>query len=106
MHEFAVINSIISEAKRHGSVKSVFIEIGELAPLTTKELGDAFKKQAAWKIEIREQPAIVRCGCGYTGKPKIIERVHDTILFECQKCRGIPEIISGDKIILKEVRLE
>ncbi len=106
MHEFTVINSIISEAKKHGSVKSVLIEIGELAPLTAKELEDAFKKQIAWGIDIVEQPAIVRCSCSYAGKPKIMERVHDTVLFECPKCSGIPEVIRGDEIILKEVRLE
>lgn len=106
MHEFEVVNSIVSEAKRHGSVKSVLIEIGGLASLTAKELEDALKKQVAWKIGIRKRQAAVRCSCGYTGKPKIIERMHDTILFECPKCCGIPEIISGDKIILKEVGVE
>lgn len=106
MHEFGIINTIVSEARRYGNVKSVLIEIGELAPLTAKELEDALKKQVAWKIGIRKRQAAVRCSCGCTGKPKIIERVHDTVLFECQKCGSIPEIISGDKIVLKEVRVE
>jgi len=105
MHELKIAKDIIEKAKKKGEVKSIVIEIGEIAHLTKEELGDALKNLISWEIKFNEMESEVKCECGYSGKPKIVERSHDFILIECPECRSIPKIIKGDKIILKKVEV-
>ncbi|MFQ5406481.1 MAG: hypothetical protein ACE5DI_04990, partial [Candidatus Micrarchaeia archaeon] len=59
-----------------------------------------------WKIEVSQKNASVQCNCGFSGRPKITEKAHDLVLFECAKCGNTPKATSGNKIILKKVSVE
>ncbi len=106
MHETIIANQIIEEAKRHGNVKAVTINVGDLAHLPSHELEECLKKLVEWKITVTEKKAKVKCSCGYEGEPKIIEKGHDSTVFQCPKCGNAPDVLDGDKIIIKEVEVE
>jgi len=107
MHETIIANKIIEKAKEHGKVKKVVIEVGDLANLPAFEMEEVMKKMTDWKIEIRPAKAEIKCKCGYKGEPKIIERAHDFVIYECPECKKMPaEVLKGDEIILKQVEVE
>ncbi len=106
MHEVFIAQRIIEKAKEQGSVKKIIIEVGDLAGLPAEDLEAKLKEMTGWKIETRKMPAAVQCRCGFKGAPKITEKEHDVVLFECPKCQKIPKILSGEDIVLKEVIVE
>ncbi len=103
MHEIIIAKQIIDEAKKHGDVKKIIVEVGDLAHLPAEELEPALRNLANWEIRIIKTKATVQCSCGYKGKPKIIEHKHDSVLFECPKCCSLPKVLKGDEIILRKV---
>ena len=106
MHETVIASKIITSLKRKGEIKSVTIEVGELAPITGEELRKAIKTICSWEVVIKNKEAKISCKCGYEGKPKIIQRKHGLVLFVCPKCSIIPKVIEGDNIIIKEVEVK
>ena len=52
MHEAAIANSIIKKAEEKGKVKSVLIEVGDLAHLSAEELEEALRGMVSWNIMI------------------------------------------------------
>jgi len=103
MHEITIANKIIEEARKQGDVNFIELDVGEIAHLTGKELEEALRKVVDWKIKINEIKSLVECECGYKGKPKIIARGHDLLLFECPKCKSLPKVLKGEDIIIKRV---
>lgn len=103
MHETAVAEGIIKEAKRHGNVKGIFLEIGELAVVPKNELLECLGRLVTWKITSKERRAKVQCKCGFIGSPKILERGHDFFFVECQKCGKVPKVLDGTNIKILEV---
>ena len=104
MHETVFVKDIIKQAKRQGKVEGIVIEVGSLAPIDANNLENLFKELVNWKVKINQKQAIVICECGYKGKPALITRSHDFVLFKCPWCGDFPKVIEGDKIILKEVK--
>lgn len=103
MHEVRVIKELIDSAKKHGEVKSIVIEVGNLANIKGDHLRSHIKELADWKVAVKEKKGRVKCECGFVGEPKIMVRGHDFVLFSCPWCGDVPQILEGDKIILKEV---
>ena len=106
MHETFFVNQIIEEARKKGKVRSITIEVGDLAHLPAEDLEKALKDRVNWHINIKRKKAEVLCDCGYKGEPNILEHKHDLTLFSCPKCDYIPKIIEGEDIILREVRVK
>ncbi|MDO8480627.1 MAG: hydrogenase/urease maturation nickel metallochaperone HypA [Nanoarchaeota archaeon] len=106
MHETAIAEGIIVEAKKHGSVKAISLEIGELAHVPGAELVECLRRLVDWKVEWKERPAVASCGCGYQGAPVIVERGHDFFLIECPKCTQVPDLTDGDEIKLVDVTVD
>lgn len=106
MHEISIANDIIKKAEAQGRVKSVLIEVGELAHLSAEEIEQTLKNRVNWNIVISKKPAKVKCSCNYIGRPKIVEKRHALTLFVCPKCSSVPKVLDGKDIILKEVDVE
>lgn len=104
MHELAFANKVIEEAKKQGDVKSITVEVGELAQIPAHELKDALEKLVDWDVELIEKKAEVSCSCGFKGNPKILEKGHDYTLFQCPECGAVPEVLEGADILLKDVK--
>lgn len=107
MHEIAISKEIVKQAKEQAGkgkkITAVVIEVGELSSLTPEELTYALKNIVDWDIRVRKVKGVVECACGFKGSPRIIERAHDFVLFECPLCREIPAIIKGKDILLAKV---
>ena len=106
MHGIHIAGDLISTARKQGKVRKAFIELGEIANITEVDLSNQMKNLADFDFEINEKKAVVKCKCGYKGKPNVIERLHEAVVIECPKCKETPEILVGDKIILKSVDVE
>ena len=104
MHETAIALDIIREAEKHGDVQKIYLEIGELSHVPGNELLDCLKRLVKWEIDSKERKSKVKCNCGFEGRPKILERGHDSFFIECPKCGKVPKLTDGSKIkILKVV---
>ncbi len=111
MHEFAIANDIIQTAKKsaNGKIKSIAVEVGDLAHLPADELEHALSGLVKWDIKIIKKRGLVKCECGFEGEPEIVEKAHAYTRFRCPECKkelGENNIIDGDKIILKEVVID
>lgn len=104
MHETLFVQDIINQAKKHGDVCEITVEVGSLAPIEPNQLKYHLQEMVDWKINIVEKKGIVECECGFKGEPEIITRGHDFVLFKCPWCGDVPKIVDGNQIILKEVK--
>lgn len=105
MHETVIAHTIINEAKKHGDVQEIFLEVGELAHVPLHDLLPCLRSLVPWKIHAKEVPAISTCDCGYAGHPTILERGHDAFVIECPTCREVPMLTGGTDIMLAKVRV-
>ena len=105
MHEQIIARNIITEAQKHGQVKSILLEVGDLAHLPAEEMLRVLEDLTDWKIEVVTKKALVLCEeCRHLGPPVIVEHMHDHSIFKCMKCEKMfPKIEDGDQIVLKEV---
>lgn len=106
MHETAIAQMVLNDLKKHKNIKSASIEVGELAEVSAAELEEALNTLSKIKFEVSEKKAKVRCKCGHTGKPEIIEKGHHYSVFVCKKCGEVPEIIEGNEIRIKDVEIK
>lgn len=110
MHGQAIARDLLWKAQSKGDVKSIEVEVGDLSAVTVKELKDAVRLLAPQvSVKAKAIKAIVKCPkrkCGYSGKPKVIEKMHGLVLFECPKCRAIPKIVQGGEVVLKKIVLK
>ena len=107
MHEQAIAKEIIGEATKHGNVKSITVEVGDLGHLPLEEMEEVLNTMTQWNVIMVRKEATIACKCGYVGKPKILEKGHDHNVFECPECQAkMPKILDGHEIILKEVEVE
>ncbi len=106
MHETAIANGIISEVEKHGNVREISLEIGELAHVPAKDLLGCLEKLVDWKINHSEIKADSLCSCGYRGPPKILQRGHDSFMIECPDCKSIPELRGGTEIKILSVMVD
>lgn len=108
MHEQVIAKQIITEANRHGNVKGITVEVGDLGHLPIEEMESILKAMTNWEITMVKKKATVKCNsCGIIGRPRILEKGHDHNVFECFECGNkMPEIVDGKDIILKEVETE
>lgn len=108
MHGIGIAKKIIEEVnkKKKKNIKAITLEIGELANITAEELKKNIEDLSNWQVNLLKKKSVVKCKCGYKGRANIKERLHDIILFNCPKCNEIPEVISGDKIIIKSIEIK
>lgn len=106
MHDLFAVQNIIEESKKHGEVKEISIEMGELCDLHDHDIKSRIEGLTNWKVNFTIKPAKVECNCNYIGKPKIIEKTHEKVFYICPKCGNKPKVIEGDKLILTEIKVQ
>jgi Zn finger protein HypA/HybF involved in hydrogenase expression len=107
MHEAIIASRILKEARNKAKgkkIKSILLEVGELAILPADELKEALNTVAGFEVIIKPVKANVKCECGYEGEPRLLAHEHDLVLFECPKCKKQPRVLCGADIILKEIK--
>ena len=104
MHEHSFIEAILSQIENKDKVKSIVIEVGELAGIEAKHLKEHLQEQVDWDVEVINVESDVKCNCGYQGRANIRQRLHDLVIFNCPKCGNSVEVLKGKDIkILKVV---
>ncbi len=108
MHEQSIAQAIIEEAQKHGVVKKIIVECGDLGHLPAIEMKSVLEKITPWEIEVIQKKAVVKCEkCSFVGEPNILQQLHDQNVFACPKCEEMfPEILEGGDILLKEVSVD
>ena len=107
MHEQAIAKEIIRTANEQGTVKGIEVHVGELAHLPADEMKDVLATMTNWEIKIVDVEGAVECECGFKGQPKILQKGHDSTVFECPECQmKMPKITAGDQIVLISVDVE
>lgn len=103
MHEHTFIEAIVRNIKGKEDVKGIILEVGELAGIEPEHLKEHIQEKFDWDVEVLKKDALVKCECGFEGKPKVLERLHDLVIFECEKCEEVPEILEGKDIKIVKV---
>ena len=103
MHEHSFIQAIIGNIENKDSVKKVEIEVGELAGIDAPHLAEHLVEDTGWEVKTSECKAVVSCDCGFDGSPRILERLHDMVIFDCPDCGEIPQVKEGKDIKIIKV---
>ena len=104
MHETAIAQDLIETAKKQGDVTGMTVEVGELAHIPAKDLEPTLAELCPWPVEMIEVESKVKCTCGFSGRPKILDKGHDHTVWACPECENLmPKALSGDQIILTKV---
>ncbi|MEK6971040.1 MAG: hypothetical protein AABW68_05145 [archaeon] len=98
MHEQRVIDKVIALGRLAGATSKIRVEVGELCDISPEHLKEHLAGQINWEVETVYCPAKVKCACGYEGKPRILERGHDFVLFDCPSCGKKPAVTRGGEI--------
>lgn len=106
MHEHTFIQSIIEPIEDREKVVRVELEVGELVGIEAGHLKEHLVDETGWSVGVEEIESLVKCGCGYSGRAKIRERLHDMVIFECPKCGKLPEVLSGKDVKIVRVIYE
>lgn len=108
MHEQTIAKAIIEEATKHGKVRKIVVEVGDLGHLPAHEMEEVLNTLTDWEVKVTKKKAMVKCEeCGYEGEPEILEQGHDHNVFKCSQCKAMmPTIVDGKDIILKEIEVE
>jgi Zn finger protein HypA/HybF involved in hydrogenase expression len=101
-----VIYSIVAKIRNYSKVKSVTIEIGQLASYNQEALAEELKKYVRCDLKFITRPSEIDCFCKYLGPPINVAKTKDKITYECPKCRRKGQkIVDGNKVNLKKIEL-
>ncbi len=103
MHEQAYIDAILKNIDDVNGIKELVIEVGELAGIEGGHLREHIVDRFGWDVEIIKKNAVVKCECGFEGRPKIVQRLHDFVVFECSSCGDVPSVVEGEDIKIIKV---
>ena len=103
MHEHSFIEAILRDIKNLEKVKKIVLEVGELAGIEGEHLREHLVEGRNFEVEVLGRESRVRCECGFEGRAKVLERLHDFVVFECPACGEVPEIVDGKDIKIVKI---
>ncbi|MDH3353132.1 MAG: hydrogenase maturation nickel metallochaperone HypA [Nanoarchaeota archaeon] len=122
MHEQSFIEAIVRNIEDIDSVKKIVLEVGDLVGIDAEHLKEHMEKRLGFvpkgmppaqmasadtdkvgNVEVLKKDGLVRCECGFDGKPEVLERMHDLVLFQCPECGEVPEVLEGKDIKIVKV---
>jgi hydrogenase nickel incorporation protein HypA/HybF len=104
MHEHTFIKNIINQVPDKEKVVSIDLELGELVGIEADHLKEHLEEESGWKADVRQIKSKIKCNCGYIGDAKILQRLHDLVIYECPECGNDKvDIIEGKDIKITKV---
>jgi len=104
MHEHTFIEAILRNVENKDNVRGIILEAGELVGIEAGHLREhILKRFNDWDVEVLTKKSLVRCECGFEGRAKVLERLHDFVVFECPACGEVPEIVDGKDIKIVKI---
>jgi Zn finger protein HypA/HybF involved in hydrogenase expression len=104
MHEHHFIENIIKQVPDKEKVIGIEIELGALVGIEPEHLKEHLKEQTNWDVSVIVKKARVKCLCGFIGEPRILQRLHDLVIYDCPECGGEPEILEGNEIKIIKIK--
>ncbi len=104
MHETVIAADVVRQVKKKvgaaklKSVKAIAIEVGEFAPISAAHLAGTLRELTGWKVRIKAIKAMGKCTCGFSGRPRLLQRGHDFCIYCCPKCGHAPKLKQGGDI--------
>ena len=74
-----------------------------MAGIEAGHLREHLEEGRDFEVEVISKDSVVRCGCGFRGGARILERLHDFVVWDCPKCGGVPEVLEGREIRILRV---
>lgn len=107
MHENSFIDAILAPIENREEVESIELEVGELAPIEAEHLKEHLVDRTGWNVTVIPIDSVIKCTCGFRGRARIKERLHDMVVYDCPNCELNPQVIDGKDIkILKLIYKE
>jgi Zn finger protein HypA/HybF involved in hydrogenase expression len=110
MHEQAFAKAILKDLElirdKSKEISQVVIELGELVGIEEDHLLEGLNSQSTTSFKIISKKSLIKCPCGYEGPAKVVERLHDLVIWKCPWCDDPIEtmqIIQGDKINIQKI---
>ncbi len=103
MHEHSFIEAIVRNIEDIDSVKKIVLEVGDLVGIDAEHLKEHILERYDWDVDVLKKDGSVRCECGFDGKPEILGRMHDLVLFQCPKCGEVPDVSEGKDIKIVKI---
>jgi Zn finger protein HypA/HybF involved in hydrogenase expression len=103
MHEHSFIKNIIDQVKDKERVYYIEIDVGELSGIEPDHLKEHLEEFTKWKVITKLVKAKVICSCSYIGKPRVLQKMHDLVLYNCPVCGNKVEVIEGKDIKIVKV---
>lgn len=104
MHEETIAQSILKDLEKQGKVKKAYLEVGELFGIEPEHLLENLNKVSKIKFDVKQTLSVVECEfCDFKGRANVIERMHDSVSYDCPNCSGSVIVIKGDKVIIAKV---
>ena len=101
-----ILKSIEPYIEKDKKVHELVLEVGELVGIEPDHLVGTLNDVSNYKFKAQRKYSKIECPCGYTGLAKIIERLHDKVIWACPACELAPEmikVVEGDQIKLLKV---
>jgi Zn finger protein HypA/HybF involved in hydrogenase expression len=110
MHEAAFANIIIRDLDsirdKSKEITEIIIELGDLVGIESAHLIEGLSFQSSYKFKVIKKESLIKCPCGYEGPAKIIERLHDAVIWGCPWCNDsadVMQVLEGDKISIQKI---
>ena len=104
MHEHHFIENIVSQIPNRENVTYVEIELGDLAGIEGQHLKEHMIEETGWDVEVKVVKSEIKCDCGFSGEAKILQRLHDLVIYECPECGNDDvKVICGKDIKIGKV---
>jgi Zn finger protein HypA/HybF involved in hydrogenase expression len=98
MHELAIAEKIIDEAKKNGAKRAIKLEVGELCEVEAHEIKEVIERMTKWKVKTVEVEGKIKCKCGYEGEANIVDKGHGYCVFNCPECDSKADVLEGGEI--------
>ena len=119
MHELSAAQSIadaavaVARANKAKRIKSISVEVGQLAFIPAEHLQEAFgiaskgTMAEGAKLVVKTLPATYKClKCGASGPLRVEGHHHTAPAVECPKCNSQVELVGSTQCVAKSVDLE
>ncbi len=92
----------IASTKKAKKITRLVVEVGKLAPYDPQSVKTAMvalvsgTMASGAEIEVKFNPSMIRCRCGFHGEPKVFGMSRNTVA-ECPKCGRTEVLVFGGK---------
>lgn len=105
MHEHHFIQNIIAQVPDKEKVIGIEIELGELIGIEAGHLKEHLIEFTSWEVNVKPKKSKIKCLCGYSGPARILQRLHDLVIYDCPECgNDEASVLEGKDIKITKIK--